>query len=770
MDTSVKKYKYSLPCKAVCIVLCLLTAMSACLITMAGAYTLSFNSVNKKDADWTETNAFESRLSWAVGGIVNYTFNGDNPNKLEKELNSLKDAAVSAVYEEFNSIIFEKYDSVTDETEIYCPDLLFDTLTFTVNTDDFGEHEFQYYNDDYILFGDIYEDIAARYDEFVDEEKSNYECNYIDIYDSEYINSVNFSIEKDGKVENTNLANFDKSNIKNEAMYLVIENNKIKESSGISENTLANIISNIESDFKGSEYTLYVYIDLDENNWFLFDKCIFNMCQWVNNYFYQLLAADILCIVASFCLAFYYFQVTGRKNKDDPAKLWFADYVPFEVQTAAVGGLGFGAFVLFFTVVDRLYNFQLCVLIYIALCFACWLMLFMLASSVSRYINSDRKFYRHLSTYWVFLAIFKALAFIFKGIVKLFKRMRASAKKTSGLLKYKPQHFKRNVILLTILYFVVNLILVLVIVAFFAGAPPLGFIAFIGDLAGNIVIVNKVLKYVKYLDMIITASSQHTDIEADLSTLPESLRVLAESMKYTNTELQQAVNKAVKDERLRTELITNVSHDLKTPLTSIITYVDLLSKCDINDERAREYIAVLDEKGAKLKRLIDDLIEASKVTSGNITVNSAPMNLSELCLQATVDAQPDFEKAGLDLIIKQGELPTNVFADGAKTFRIIENLLSNARKYSAKASRVYVSVYDEDNKGVFEIKNMSAQPLDISPDELTERFVRGDKSRNQEGNGLGLSIAKELCRAQGGNLEITIDGDLFKAKVKLPKS
>lgn len=299
-------------------------------------------------------------------------------------------------------------------------------------------------------------------------------------------------------------------------------------------------------------------------------------------------------------------------------------------------------------------------------------------------------------------------------------------------------------------------------------AIPFSILILAADAIANVFIIIKVIKYLKNLDTIITAFSNHQEPDVNIDTLPSSLKVLAESMKYTNEELQNAVNKAIKDERLRSELITNVSHDLKTPLTSIITYVDLLSKCDISDEKAKEYIAVLDDKGAKLKRLIEDLIEASKVTSGNVTVNLTSINLSELCMQSTVDAQADFEKAGLNLIVRDCEQPPIVTGDGAKTYRVVENLLSNARKYSALSSRVYVNVYSENGWGVFEIKNISAQPLDISPDELTERFVRGDKSRNQEGNGLGLSIAKELCRLQNGRLELTIDGDLFKARVKLP--
>lgn len=276
------------------------------------------------------------------------------------------------------------------------------------------------------------------------------------------------------------------------------------------------------------------------------------------------------------------------------------------------------------------------------------------------------------------------------------------------------------------------------------------------------------LNYIRQLVLLIAASAAHTDPNIGGERLPQSLKTLADSIKYNNSELATAVAKAVKDERLRSELITNVSHDLKTPLTSIINYVDLLSKCGIEDEKTREYISVLDDKGAKLKRLIDDLIEASKVTSGNVSVNLTSISLSELCLQSTVDAQQDFEKAGLNLVIKECENPPIITADGPKTFRVIENLLSNAVKYSAPGSRVYVEVYTRGSYGIFEIKNISAQHLDISPDELMERFVRGDKSRNREGNGLGLSIAGEFCRLQKGKLELSIDGDLFKARILLP--
>ena len=229
------------------------------------------------------------------------------------------------------------------------------------------------------------------------------------------------------------------------------------------------------------------------------------------------------------------------------------------------------------------------------------------------------------------------------------------------------------------------------------------------------------------------------------------------------------MDQAVRDERLKTELITNVSHDLKTPITSIITYTDLLSKCPQSDEKAKEYMAVLTEKSTKLARLVEDLIEASKLSSGNITLHPMVLDLGELTAQAIGEYQKEFEENRLQLVLDPDLPRVQAFADGSKTYRVLENLLQNAKKYSAVDSRVYVRVYREAQYGVFEIKNISAQPLNISPQELTQRFVRGDASRTKEGNGLGLSIAQELCSAQQGKLELLIDGDLFKARVYLPQ-
>ena len=354
----------------------------------------------------------------------------------------------------------------------------------------------------------------------------------------------------------------------------------------------------------------------------------------------------------------------------------------------------------------------------------------------------------------------------FKLIWKLFRRFLHLVK----TIAFIPKRLERKLTVATVLYTAFNFISIFIISALLVHDEF--FFAFWGSvalIALDIYVVYRAMKYLKALDDIIDSSAKREPIPYDTNALPPSLKTLAESLEATNTELQEAVLRAVKDERTKAELITNVSHDLKTPLTSVINYIDLLQKCEIEDETAKQYMAVIDEKSARLKRLIEDLIEASKVSTGNVTLNKTKLNLCELASQAIVEESSDIEKNNLQIIFEETSNKHIVFADGTKIYRVFENLLSNARKYSAPYTRIYAGVYSDDNWGYFEIKNISKDPLNISAEELTERFVRGDKSRSEEGNGLGLSIARELCKLNGGDLIITIDGDLFKATVKLPK-
>ena len=791
LDTNVKKFKYSYLGKLLCVILALITGLSAIFLTTAEVLTVINNNVNGNDySNYTLNTGVERSIEQSIADGVKKVHL--DPKGLEKNLNSQKTKACKSVYNKVVKQLNSYLDKLTidedgfDQNEIQYSETnpisyYVDAASYSVDSGNYYKYldtcldEFSYDSPDGITLKNyrskLYKDIEKSYDNYVKTQISQYKnYEYWGIKDG-----IEYIIIKNNKVA-YKASDLSVKEIMAKHDSFKIENGEIF-SEEIPEKTLKSIMQSNSGNFKAKDYSLYAYINTSKNepnvsNYFEAMRQFNDYAGKVNDNLVKLAIIDVILLAASFVIAFYYFKIVGKKDDDSPAKLIFIDYIPLLLQLGIVGGSGFGLVALLISAFDEYYDITLLLAIFAGICFVCWVLLFELCCSVARYSKSGKKFYKHLLLYWLGFALFHIFKFIIKLIVKFFKAWHRFNKKLFGTFKlyaYKPKTFVRNIILLSLAFFAGNIGLMIIIVLFFASdIPVFGFIFIVGDLVANTFALRAVCKYFKALDEIIYASSQHIDVPMAIDTLPQSLKILADSMKYTNAELQNAIAKAVKDERLRAELITNVSHDLKTPLTSIITYVDLLKNCDIADPKAQEYIHVLDDKGAKLKRLIDDLIEASKVTSGNISVNLAPMNLSELCLQSTVDVQQDFDKNNLNLVVKQGEKPVTVTADGAKTFRVIENLLSNARKYSARGSRVYVSVYEQGGKGIFEIKNISAQPLDITPDELTERFVRGDKSRTAEGNGLGLSIAKELCKVQNGELELSIDGDLFKAKVEFP--
>ncbi len=263
-------------------------------------------------------------------------------------------------------------------------------------------------------------------------------------------------------------------------------------------------------------------------------------------------------------------------------------------------------------------------------------------------------------------------------------------------------------------------------------------------------------------------STGNIDYMLDKSKVSVAFAGFAEDLQSIQGGLKKAVAEAVKGERMKTDLIANVSHDLKTPLTSVINYVDLLKQEDLNNEKAREYINILEEKSARLKQLIEDLIEAGKASSGNLAVNAEKIDLHELVRQACGEYEEKIKAADLALHVHTTDEKTFISADGKHMWRVVENLLSNVVKYSLPHSRVYVNVAQNDQYGLLIIKNISANPLDIPPEQITERFVRGDASRTTEGSGLGLSIAQSLAIIQGGRFKIEIDGDLFKVTLEMP--
>lgn len=229
-----------------------------------------------------------------------------------------------------------------------------------------------------------------------------------------------------------------------------------------------------------------------------------------------------------------------------------------------------------------------------------------------------------------------------------------------------------------------------------------------------------------------------------------------------------AVEKQLKSERMKTELITNVSHDIKTPLTSIINYVDLLKKEDIQPDEAKEYIAVLDRQSQRLRKLTEDVIEASKASTGNIPVELSQTDMNVLLSQAAGEYEDKLAQNQLELVLNLPEKPLQIMADGRLLWRVFDNLMGNAVKYAMPGTRVYVTTSETDGRAEAVFKNVSKVQLNISADELMERFMRGDTSRNTEGSGLGLSIADSLTALQGGKFAVDIDGDLFKARVSFP--
>ncbi len=814
LDTNAKKFKYSSAVKIICAVLCAITFFTAVRIGIITVLSFVYeedsyivSDKSERISNWTDSDSFYNQfVSDATNAVLPVTYDAEYKSATKKLLDNKKEIVEEAYKQVVNlksenqqdyylDTSDDEYENETHQTTVLNAEQqkqfeaynsstpIYDYFSISVNG--------TYYSDMEIQSDDTKETLSKRFDENYKSWAKEYMRQF-----SEQPYSISDEISYNssfGKLNNTNVEKFSEKAVLDSDIYFILKDGKV-EFKGIDKGVADGVKARINSVTENADrVTLYLYIpkvsELNRTGIAATLRSTSNEYSLIKEFhavaskYYdgitKYAAESIVLLIFSFIFGFFYFSITGRRKEDEPAKLRFYDYIPFEPGLALAGGIGTGVFFLIFLVLDSnsVVDFSMITAkMFLAFACVCWAGLFILCSSTARYFHSDKKFYKHFLTYWILLAIWKVLVFLYglllrvlKGVGGLFKKAFESAKKTASLLSYKPTKFKRNIIIIASLWLLANILLIFfgVFFAFFE-VPFLTVLTSIPFIAGNVITLKKVVGYIQNLDMIIDASSRHEEVMLDFETLDNSLRILAESMRYTNAELQNAINKAVKDERLRTELITNVSHDLKTPLTSIITYVDLLSKCDIKDEKAQEYIKVLDEKGGKLKRLIDDLIEASKVTSGNVTVNIAPMNLSELCLQATVDAQSEFEKAGLDLIVKQGEKPIIVFADGTKANRIIENLLSNARKYSAKASRVYVNVYEENGFGVFEIKNISEKALDITPEELTERFVRGDESRSQEGNGLGLSIAKELASLQNGKLELSIDGDLFKAKVLLP--
>ena len=359
--------------------------------------------------------------------------------------------------------------------------------------------------------------------------------------------------------------------------------------------------------------------------------------------------------------------------------------------------------------------------------------------------------------------LYKLLNWTFIRLKNFYLRIKTNL---GGIFDKSPLAVK--LVLIFCAYAVLTLISASMLVS---GDAAISFFGFLAILVINVFAIYYILKNFKAFINIRDGAERIRAGELSYN-IPElgfpEISSLAESVNKIADGLKNAVSSQVKAERMKAELITNVSHDLKTPLTSIITYVDLLKNEGLNSENAEKYLGIIDSKSQRLKSLTEDLFEAAKATSGNITVNNEKLNVASLISQGLGELSDKIEASGLTF--RTSFPPENIYvnADGRLLWRVIENLLSNVFKYALPNSRVYIDVEQTNEKVKIIVKNISAYELNVNEDELMERFKRGDASRHSEGSGLGLSIAKSLTELQGGHFSIKIDGDLFKAVVELP--
>lgn len=305
----------------------------------------------------------------------------------------------------------------------------------------------------------------------------------------------------------------------------------------------------------------------------------------------------------------------------------------------------------------------------------------------------------------------------------------------------------------------------LIIGCIFSGAGVFLLALMAVDVAVMIFAIRKADGQDRIMDGLKKISDGELQYKIKTDTLTGKQKVMAEYINNIGGGLDAAVENSLKKERMQTELITNVSHDLKTPLTSIINYVDLMKRENPTDPKIQEYLRILDEKSQRLKVLTEDVVEASKASTGNIKLEMNDIDFVEMVQQVIGEFEEKFQEKNLTMMVHFTDEPSIIYADGQRMWRVLENVFGNVVKYAMEGTRVYAEISNRNKKVTFSLKNISAQPLNISADELTERFIRGDVARNTEGSGLGLSIAKSLTELQGGEFKLYLDGDLFKVMI-----
>ncbi|NLB42778.1 MAG: sensor histidine kinase, partial [Clostridiales bacterium] len=495
---------------------------------------------------------------------------------------------------------------------------------------------------------------------------------------------------------------------------------------------------------EGETYTIDCYVKRTltaEDRYFTAERWI----QIAYSMRYTLIIVTILSFLIAIILFIFLMCSAGhRKGKEEviPNGL---DKIPFDIFLAGILAIAFISIALLDNIYSWTYYMSITghiLIIGAALIMTVPLLLLAFMSFATRY---------KLGGWWKNTIVYRLLYSVYKVI----RRLVLGAK---YLLAHISILWKAILGLLTITIFE------LFIMA--AAFPYNGEILVLFWLLGKLIFIPIILYIIISLQKLLDGSQEIAN--GDLNHHIDTKRLLwdfkryGENLNNISSGMSNAVEERMKSERLKTELITNVSHDIKTPLTSIINYVDLIKREEIEDVTIKEYVDVLDRQSSRLKKLIDDLVDASKASTGNLAVNSARTEVGVLLTQTTGEYEEKMKDNNLELVLNQPEEEIFIMADGRLLWRVFDNLMGNIYKYSQPGTRAYLSLEKSNGRAIITFRNISKYALNISSDELMERFVRGDSSRTTEGSGLGLSIAKSLVELQKGELNLLIDGDLFK--------
>lgn len=519
------------------------------------------------------------------------------------------------------------------------------------------------------------------------------------------------------------------------------------------ETTSRHEITDIAS--KRINYTLTVHLkkELKEKDIFYYTTEIYN---YIANNEKNLLTASAFSAVLILALFVYLMCAAGHKKGENDIYVSRVDKIPFDISFLLTAGSIGAIFALVAAATENIsettyYNNSLLPFIpafYALTVVAVSILLTAFCITTAVRIKS-RNLIKSSLAYIV-------IRFIFKQIKRVFSFFGYT-------LRRIPTIWKSVLIIFGI--FMIHFILIMITVS---GGEGAALLLLLFDLAIG---VSAVLFCIMFSD-IKTGTEKiaegKTEEKINAYRMIGDLKCHAENINSINDGIARAVEQKMKSERFKTELITNVSHDIKTPLTSIINYVDLLSKESIDNENAEEYIEVLTRQSSKLKKLIDDLLEASKASTGNLSVNFSKIEIGTLLSQTIGEYEERFAQNSLEIVLNPCSQMLYVSADNRHIWRIFDNIFNNIAKYAQPNTRVYIDVNESGGAVQIMFKNISKEQLNISGEELMERFVRGDSSRNTEGSGLGLSIARSLAELQNGRFDVQIDGDLFKVKLVFP--